>query len=75
MPVYLVKSPIGDRLVDAPAKATAINHVARRLVFAEAVTTSELVKLMQSGMPVEVVETAAKEDPVPEAVSPVDAAV
>ncbi len=54
MPIYLVKAPSGDKLVDAGTKAGAINHVVHGTITAEAVTASELVALMQDkGMNVE----------------------
>lgn len=53
MPVYLVKSPTGDRLVEAAQKSTAINHVIRNTITAEPVSASELVKLMADNMKVE----------------------
>lgn len=53
MPVYLVKSPTGDRLVEAGQKATAVNHVIRDMVLAAPVSASELVKLLASGLKVE----------------------
>jgi len=54
MPIYLVKSPSGDKLVEAPTKAGAINHVVRNTVTAEALNPSKLVEAMQDkGMKVE----------------------
>lgn len=53
MPIYLVKTPNGDKLVDAKTKAQAINHVIRSTITAEVVTASEAVALVQSGVVVE----------------------
>lgn len=53
MPIYLVNTPQGNKLVDAPTKAQAINHVTRSTITAEALTASEAVKHMQSGIVVE----------------------
>lgn len=62
MPIYLVKAPSGDKLVDAGTKAGAINHVVHSTVTAEAVTASELVGLMQdNGMKVEKAKQEPKE--------------
>lgn len=53
MPIYLVKTPQGDRLVDAPTKAQAINHVTRTIVTADALTATQAVLAMQQGLTVE----------------------
>lgn len=54
MPIYLVKAPSGDKLVDAGTKAGAINHVVHGTVTAEVLNPSELVELIQDkGMKVE----------------------
>ena len=67
MPVYLVKSPAGDRLVDAPNKTAAVKFVVGDTVTAEAVTTSEMAALLKGGMQLEsaelpTVETAEQEE-------------
>lgn len=54
MPVYLVKSPSGETLVDASNRNSAINHVIKNQVSAEAMTPSEIVtKIQDEGMTVE----------------------
>ena len=54
MPIYLVKSPDGQKLIDASTKSVAINHAIKHSVTAETVSASELVQLMQGqGMTVE----------------------
>ena len=53
MPIYLVKSPKGEQLIEANNKAQAVNHVTRSIITAESVTASEVVALMQSGVSVE----------------------
>lgn len=58
MPVYLVKGPAGDRLVEAEQKTTAINHVIRDSVTAEPVSASELLVHMNNGMKVETAKRA-----------------
>lgn len=58
MPVYHVKTPSGEHLVDATNKAAAVNHVIRNTVTAESVTASEMVKHMQAGL---TVQTAGQE--------------
>ncbi len=58
MPVYLVKTPLGDRLVKATNKSVAINHVIRDTIDAESLTTDDLVVHIADGLSV---ETAAPE--------------
>jgi hypothetical protein len=53
MPVYHVKTPSGEHLVDATTKAAAINHIIRNSVTADPLKSSDLVKLMQKGLTVE----------------------
>lgn len=66
MAIYLVKSPSGDRLVDAKTKASAINYVMRNSVEAEALTATQLVEYMQEkGLTVEKADSveASKDEP------------
>ena len=53
MPVYLVTSPQGNKLIEANTKAQAINHVTRTTIAAEVVSATAVVKLMQEGVKVE----------------------
>lgn len=53
MPVYYIKTPSGEHLIDATNKHTAINHVVRDTITAESITASDLVLLMQKGLTVE----------------------
>ncbi len=63
MPIYHVKTPQGEKLVDANTKAQAINHVVRSTITAETVTASEVVALMQAGVVVEkVIESEPKSE-------------
>lgn len=55
--VYLVKTPSGDRLVEAGSKTVAINHAVKSEIECRSVTASELIQLMNQGM---VVEQAGK---------------
>lgn len=64
MPIYLVTSPQGKKLVDAPNRAQAINHVSRNSITAENIKASQIVELMQSGLPVE--KATATQDVTPE---------
>lgn len=56
MPIYLVTTPQGEKLVEAHTKAQAINHVTRTTITAKTLTASEAVTLMKNGT---TVETAA----------------
>lgn len=51
--VYLVKTPSGDRLVEAGSKTVAINHAVKSEIECRSVTASELIQLMNQGMEVE----------------------
>lgn len=65
MPIYLTTiegSPEKTLLVDAPNKASAINHVARNIVSAEVQSPRQIVVNMQLGMKVEVVKKG-QDDP------------
>jgi len=66
MPVYLVTvqgNPAKSNLVEAPTKATAINHVVRNLVSAAPLTASDLYKHIQGGANVESVASNPVEKP------------
>ena len=56
MAIYLVTvqtDPAQTRLVDAPTKNTAVNHVIKGLVSAQSLSASEVVQHMQAGIQVE----------------------
>jgi len=53
MPIYHVKTPQDEKLVDANNITQAINHVVRNTITAESLTASEAVALMQKGIVVE----------------------
>lgn len=54
MPVYLIKGPEDEkRLVNAKSKSKAIDFVVSGRYEAEAITTSEMVDLLKSGLQVE----------------------
>jgi hypothetical protein len=53
MPIYLVKTAQGNRLVNAKHKAQAINHVVKDTITAEPITASDTVKQMGLGLKVE----------------------
>lgn len=71
MAIYLVTvqtDPAQTRIVDAPTRAGAINHVIKNLVAATPLSASEVVTHMQNGIKVEKVasETAAQPEPTTE---------
>lgn len=53
MPIYHVKTPTGEKLVEANTKAQAINHVTRSTITADTVTAPQVVALMGQGIKVE----------------------
>lgn len=53
MPIYHVKTPTTEHIVEATNQAVAINHVVRGTITAENLTASELVQLMGKGLVVE----------------------
>lgn len=53
MPIYHVKTPQGEKLVEANTKAQAINHTVRGMITAETVTAPQVVDLMGKGIKVE----------------------
>ena len=70
MPVYLVElktDPAQTRIVDAPTKSSAVNHVIKGLVSAAPLSASEVVTHIQSGVTVESVGAKdAQPEPAPE---------
>jgi hypothetical protein len=60
MPIYKVKTPTEEVLVDAKHPAQAISHVTRNTITTEVVSATEVVKLMQAGMKVEVATVETK---------------
>lgn len=61
MPIYLVITPAGERLVDAPTKSSAINHVIRPGVTAQALSVDDFYKKIKGGAVVETVSEEVKE--------------
>ncbi len=61
MPIYLVKTAQGNRLVDAKHKAQAINHVVKDTITAEPITASDMVTQMDAGLKVEKAAAAPAE--------------
>lgn len=53
MPVYLVKTPTVERVVEATTSHGAIAYVARDTITAKNLTASELVGLIRGGVTVE----------------------
>ena len=51
--IYAVSTPSGTRLVQAPNKSQAINHVARDTITAEVAPQQTLVRLVSEGVKVE----------------------
>jgi hypothetical protein len=52
--IYSVSTPAGTRLVEAPNKSQAINHVARDTITAEVAPQQKLVSLVSEGVKVEI---------------------
>ncbi len=61
MPIYHVKSPDGERIIEANTPAGAIAHVARNTITAKNLTASDLLYLMQRGLSVETAKAEAAE--------------
>lgn len=59
MPVYLVKGPEGEkeRLVDAPTRQAAINHVVGEKYDVKPVATSQLVAMINANISIETAAT------------------
>lgn len=53
MPIYHVKTPNGERLVEAANAHQAVRHVVKQTITAKALNVTDLVPLMESGMKVE----------------------
>jgi len=51
--IYVVSTENGSRLVSAPNKSQAVNHVARDTIKAEVAPQATLVKLVSDGVKVE----------------------
>lgn len=60
--IYHVKTPSGERLIEASSRHSAINFAVKSSVTAKSVTASELFSLTQAGMIVEIAEQK-KTDP------------
>jgi len=67
MPIYLVKTPNGQKMVNAPTKARAINHVIKNTITAEALSAETVVARMEDGEAVEKVGYASEAPVQPEA--------
>lgn len=52
--IYAVSTPAGTRLVEAPNRSQAINHVARDTIAAKVAPQKEIVSLVSEGVKVEV---------------------
>ncbi len=52
--IYTVSTTTGTRLVEAPNKSQAINHVARDTISAKVAPQKEIVSLVSEGVKVEV---------------------
>ena len=64
MPIYLVKGPgENQRLVNAGAKSTAINHVIRDTITAEPVSATELAEWLETGLKIEKATAPDNEPP------------
>jgi hypothetical protein len=62
MPIYHVKTPSAEHIVDAGNQYAAINHVVRETITAKCLTASDLLYLMQDkGLKVETAKIAAAE--------------
>lgn len=53
MPIYHVKTPTGEKLIEANTKAQAINYVTRSTITADVVSAPQVVDLMGKGIKVE----------------------
>lgn len=54
--IYHVKTPSGERLIEATSRSVAINFAVKSSVTAKSVTASELHALTKSGLQVEIAE-------------------
>ena len=52
--IYAVSTQAGTRLVEAPNRSQAINHVARDTITAEVAAQQKLVSLVSQGVKVEI---------------------
>lgn len=60
--VYHVKTPSGERLIEASSRHVAINFAVKSSVTAKSVTASEMVALMKSGLELEQAEPKLKDE-------------
>lgn len=62
MPIYHVKTPTSEHIVEAGTKAAAVNHVVRETITAENLTATDLVYLQRTkGLQIETANAEAAE--------------
>ena len=65
MPIYHVKTPNSEHIVNASSKSVAVNHVVRKTVTAKNLTATDLVYLQtEKGLQIETAQAEAA-DPAP----------
>lgn len=63
--IYLIKTPSGERLIEANSRTTAINHAVKSEVTAKSLTAVELADYLQRGFTVEKAGTLSDGQEIP----------
>lgn len=62
MPVYLFKTPKGERLVAAPSKKVAFDHIVNPMITCETASSNLIAETLKRDVQMEFVEVQDEED-------------
>lgn len=61
MPIYHVKTPTGEHIVEANTPAAAVSHVVKSTITAKNLTATDLAYLLKKGLTLETAKADAAE--------------